>query len=80
VRAVIASPEVDVMVVGETREWELVEYVQDQIAAGDNKALIVVNHVVSEQAGMKYCAEWLKGFISEVPVDFIPAQEPFWVP
>jgi putative NIF3 family GTP cyclohydrolase 1 type 2 len=80
VRAIIASPEVDVMIVGETREWELVEYVQDQISAGDNKALIVVNHVVSEQAGMKYCAEWLKGFISEVPVDFIPAQEPFWVP
>ena len=44
-----ARPDVDVMICGETREWELVEYVQDQIAAGAKKALIVLNHVVSEQ-------------------------------
>jgi len=75
-----ARPDVDVLVVGETREWELVEYVQDLIAAGKKKGLIVLGHVVSEQAGMKYCAEWLRGFIREVPVDFIPAPEPFWHP
>jgi putative NIF3 family GTP cyclohydrolase 1 type 2 len=76
----LARPEVDVLIVGETREWELVEYVQDQIASGGRKALIVLGHVVSEQAGMKYCAEWLKSFIGEVPIDFIPAPEPFWTP
>ena len=75
-----ARPEIDVIVVGETREWELVEYVQDQVASGLKKALIVVNHVVSEQSGMKYCAEWLKGFVPEVPIEFIPAAEPFWRP
>jgi hypothetical protein len=42
--------------------------------------LIVLGHVVSEQAGMKYCAEWLKGFISEAPIEFIAAAEPFWRP
>jgi putative NIF3 family GTP cyclohydrolase 1 type 2 len=77
---VAASPDVDLVVVGETREWELVEYVQDQIAAGQKKALIVLNHVVSEQAGMKYCAEWLKPFITEVPIEFVAASEPFWRP
>jgi putative NIF3 family GTP cyclohydrolase 1 type 2 len=76
----IARDDVDALVVGETREWELVEYVQDQIASGRRKALIVIGHVASEQAGMKYCAEWLRSFISEVPVDFIPADEPFWQP
>lgn len=74
----MASPDLDLLIVGETREWELVEYVQDQISAGRGKALIVLNHVVSEQAGMKYCAEWLKPFITEVPIEFIAAQEPFW--
>ncbi len=74
----MASPDLDLLIVGETREWELVEYVQDQISAGRGKALIVLNHVVSEQAGMKYCAEWLKPFIGEVPIEFIAAQEPFW--
>ena len=73
-----ARPDIDLVVVGETREWELVEYVQDQIASGRKKALIVINHVVSEQAGMKYCAEWLAPFIPEVPIEFIAAAEPFW--
>jgi putative NIF3 family GTP cyclohydrolase 1 type 2 len=77
-RTLVAGPDLDLLVIGETREWELIEYVQDQISAGLGKALIVVNHVVSEQAGMKYCAEWLRAFVSEVPVDFIAAQEPFW--
>jgi len=76
----LARPEVDVLVVGETHEWELVEYVQDMITSGKKKALIILGHVVSEQAGMKHCAEWLKGFVTEVPVEFIAAAEPFWRP
>ena len=56
------------------------EYAQDAIASGQKKALIVLGHVVSEQAGMKYCAEWLKGFVNEVPIEFIAAAEPFWRP
>ena len=76
----LARPDVDVLVVGETREWEVVEYAQDMIASGKKKALIVLGHVVSEQAGMKYCAEWLKGFVKEVPVEFVAAAEPFWRP
>jgi putative NIF3 family GTP cyclohydrolase 1 type 2 len=71
---------VDVLVVGEAREWELVEYAQDSITAGNQKALIVLGHVVSEQGGMKYCTEWLKSFVADVPVEFVPASEPFWNP
>jgi putative NIF3 family GTP cyclohydrolase 1 type 2 len=70
----------EVFVVGETREWEVVEYFQDCITAGQKKALIVLGHVLSEQAGMKYCEEWLKNFVTEVPVRFIAAPEPFWSP
>lgn len=76
----ISQPGVDLLIIGETHEWELVEYVQDMISAGQKKALIVLGHVVSEQAGMKYCAEWLKGFVSEVPIEFVAATEPFWRP
>lgn len=76
----ISQPGVDVLIIGETNEWELVEYVQDMISSGQKKALIVLGHVVSEQAGMKYCAEWLKGFVNEVPIEFIAAAEPFWRP
>lgn len=76
----LASPEVDVFICGETREWELVEYAQDSIALGKKKAVIVIGHVLSEEGGMKYCASWLKSFISDVPIDFVPAPEPFWNP
>jgi putative NIF3 family GTP cyclohydrolase 1 type 2 len=76
----LSRPDVDVFVVGETREWETVEHAQDLIASGAKKGLIILGHVVSEQAGMKYCADWLKGFVTEVPIDFVPAAEPFWRP
>ena len=76
----ISQPDVDVLVVGETHEWELVEYVQDMIASGQKKALVLLGHVVSEQAGMKLCAEWLRTFISEVPVELVEAPEPYWSP
>ncbi|WP_035957720.1 Nif3-like dinuclear metal center hexameric protein [Bryobacter aggregatus] len=76
----MAQPNVDVLIVGECREWELVEYAQDLIASGQKKALIVLGHVVSEQAGMKYCAEWLKDVVPGLPIEFIAAAEPFWHP
>lgn len=76
----LAQEDVDVLIIGETHEWELVEYAQDMIASGKKKALIILGHVVSEQAGMKYCAEWLRGFIPEAPIEFIAAAEPYWSP
>jgi putative NIF3 family GTP cyclohydrolase 1 type 2 len=78
--ATLARPDVDLLICGESREWEGVEYAQDCISAGQKKALIVMGHVVSEQAGMKYCAEWLKTFIKDLPVEFVQAAEPFWNP
>jgi len=77
---ILSRPDVDVLICGETREWEVVEYAQDAISAGQKKALLVLGHVVSEQAGMKYCADWLKTFVTDVPIEFIAAAEPFWSP
>ena len=71
-------PGVEVLVLGETREWETVEYVADAITEGKHKALILLNHIPSEQAGMEECGRWLKTFVTEVPIEFIPAQDPFW--
>ena len=75
-----AAEETDLLIVGETREWELVEYVEDMVTSGRSKALILIGHIASEQAGMKYCAEWLESFITEAPITFIPTGEPFWAP
>lgn len=77
---VLNDARVEVLVVGETREWETVPYVQDLVTIGKKKALIIVGHRNSEEYGMDYCADWLKGFVTEVPVKFVPAGDPFWTP
>lgn len=72
--------DVEVVVVGEVPEWETVEYIRDATSLGHKKALIMLGHANSEEAGMEYCAEWLKTFIKDLPVEFIPAGDPFWSP
>ena len=72
--------DVQVLITGEPREWETVEYVADAVTEGKLKALIILGHIPSEQAGMEECVRWLKTFVSEVPIEFVPAREPFWAP
>lgn len=76
----LQQEEVEVVIAGEVPEWETVEYIRDAVSMGKKKALILLGHANSEEAGMDYCADWLQTFISEVPVKFIPAGDPFWSP
>jgi putative NIF3 family GTP cyclohydrolase 1 type 2 len=70
--------DVEALVMGEGLEWETIEYGADAAAEGKHKALIILGHIPSEQAGMEDCAQWLKTFVPEVKVEFIAAKEPFW--
>lgn len=70
--------DVEVLLVGETLEWETVEYAADAVTEGRKKALIVIGHIPSEQAGMEECARWLKTFENRVPVEFVGTKEPWW--
>jgi len=70
--------DVEVLVMGEGLEWETIEYGADAAAEGKHKALIILGHIPSEQAGMEDCAQWLKTFVPEVRVEFIATAEPFW--
>lgn len=72
--------DVQVVVAGEASQWETVEYARDASAQGRKKALILLGHQASEEAGMKNCAEWLKGIFPGMPVEWIPANEPMWTP
>jgi putative NIF3 family GTP cyclohydrolase 1 type 2 len=73
----LEMPDVQLLVTGESREWETVEYVADAAAEGRHKALIMLSHVPSEQFGMEECTRWLKTFVTEVPVHFVPTKDPF---
>jgi putative NIF3 family GTP cyclohydrolase 1 type 2 len=75
----LEMPEVQVLVAGETHEWETVEYVTDAHTAGRAKALILLGHIASEQAGMEECARWLRTFITNVPIEFVPTAD-MWAP
>ncbi len=54
--------------------------VLDAVSLGITKGWIMLGHTVSEEQGMLEMAAWMKTFISEVPVELVPAGEPFWAP
>jgi putative NIF3 family GTP cyclohydrolase 1 type 2 len=72
--------DVQALLIGETPEWETVEYVADAATEHRPKALVILGHIPSEQAGMEECTRWLKTFIHDVPIEFVAAKEPFWLP
>ena len=59
---------VELLVAGESREWETVPFVQDAAAEGRHKALILLGHEVSEEAGMDECARWLRTVFPGMPL------------
>ena len=73
-------PQADLILSGEPREWEAVEYVFDTASGVQPKAMIAVGRVVSEEPGMRACAAWLRTLFSEVPVDAIAVGDPYWRP
>ena len=79
-RKLLQQDAVEVLVIGEAREWETVEYAADAVTAGRKKALIILGHIPSEQDGMAEFVRWLGTFVKEVPVTFVPAADPFWAP
>jgi putative NIF3 family GTP cyclohydrolase 1 type 2 len=70
----------DVMIVGETPEWEAAEYFRDKVALGNKRALIVLGHSVSEEPGMEWLVDWLKPKVPELKITHIASDSPFqWV-
>jgi putative NIF3 family GTP cyclohydrolase 1 type 2 len=70
------TPDVDVTVGGETQEINA-EYALDSASLGRPKGMILLGHLLSEDHGMREVAEWLRGFITDVPIEFVPTGEPF---
>lgn len=47
----------EVLIVGETSEWRICEYVRDSAQMGLHRAMLTCGHVGSERAGMEYLAQ-----------------------
>ncbi len=68
----------ELLVAGEANEWETYEYVRDASMLGMKKAAIFTGHIASEEAGMEYCATWMKTFIHYIPVIYLENGSSFW--
>jgi putative NIF3 family GTP cyclohydrolase 1 type 2 len=66
----------DVVICGETCEWQVCEYVRDSAAAGRERALIILGHEKSEEDGMGYLVEWLRPKAPGVSITHVPAGDP----
>jgi putative NIF3 family GTP cyclohydrolase 1 type 2 len=75
--AAIQKYKPDLILSGETREWETVERVRDGLAMGQKTSLLILSHAVSEEAGMEYAAEWLKPMVPGIKITHIASQNPF---
>jgi putative NIF3 family GTP cyclohydrolase 1 type 2 len=73
-------PQVDAIIAGEIREWESSEYARDVVHAGQGKALLLVGRTLSEEGGMRLCAEWLQTLVPETVVRSIGAGDRYWRP
>jgi len=76
------TTEADVVIGGEQQEadggFDNVEYVADAASLGMPKGLIMLGHVISEQPGMEDLAKWMETFVKGIPIQYVPADEPFW--
>jgi hypothetical protein len=70
----------DAVIAGEPREWEAVPYVLDTAAAGQPKGMLLLGRIVSEDPGLRKCAEWIRNVVPEVPVEHHPFADPYWNP
>jgi putative NIF3 family GTP cyclohydrolase 1 type 2 len=75
-----ALPQVDMLIVSEAREWDSLEYIRDTVLSGQKKGAVVISHEAGEEAGMDNCANWVRSFVSEVPVQFIETHDQLWIP
>jgi putative NIF3 family GTP cyclohydrolase 1 type 2 len=78
VPALVAPDGVDLSIGGETSEsGGNAEYVLDAAALDQPRGMILLGHMLSEDFGMQEVGDWLRGFLAEVPIDWMPAGEPF---
>lgn len=68
----------DVVIAGESPQWETYEYIRDAVSQGRKKAVVFIGHIASEEAGMEYCARWLKTIFKDIPVNYVQAGPSYW--
>lgn len=63
----------DVLICGESNEWETPEYVRNANEMGMKLSMIEIGHSASEEGGSEFLTSWLRKYTPEIPVTHIPS-------
>lgn len=70
----------DAVLMGEPREFDTFEYFRDARSLDLRRGIIGISHDRLEEWGMREpCADWVRSFVPEVPVEPIRVEDWFWV-
>jgi putative NIF3 family GTP cyclohydrolase 1 type 2 len=70
----------DAILMCEPREFDTFEYFRDARSLGMPRGIIGISHDRTEEWGMREpCADWVRSFVSEVPVEPVAVEDWFWV-
>ncbi|MDG0793751.1 Nif3-like dinuclear metal center hexameric protein [Cohnella ginsengisoli] len=69
--AYLREKDIDLLIAGETNEWETNEYVRDAMDMGLSKAMIILGHQKSEEAGMRTVVKLLRDAFPALPVELL---------
>lgn len=73
----IQKTQPDLIIVGEVNEWETSEYIRDMQLTGGKIALMVLGHIVSEEAGMQWMMNWLHQQLPQIKTTHVPSHDAF---
>ena len=71
----LQRPDCGIVLVGETREWSIGEYVRDACQLGFSKSLLILGHGGSEREGMVYTADRLSELCPTLSVRYFESGE-----
>jgi putative NIF3 family GTP cyclohydrolase 1 type 2 len=63
----------DVLICGESNEWETPEYVKTAQELGMKLSMVEIGHSASEEGGSEFVKNWLETYVPGVPVYHIPS-------
>ena len=73
----LISSNANLLIVGESSEWETPEYIRDARALGKPVSMIVLGHAFSEEPGMEWLVQWLQPKVPGIKIFHVASGEPF---
>ena len=75
--AAVEGSDTDLLIVGESSEWETPEYVRDARSFGKPISMIILGHAFSEEPGMEWLVQWLQPKIPGMKITHVASGEAF---